>query len=176
MFDYKKYLTIQKKWYHAPFLWTYNVLKFFWDACHSANKFSWKRFLVAFISFVVFLYIFLNSLGFIVDSVKYVLTARVNEIVYLSSAQEISEDTYAVKGCEAKECSIENSLSFRIESNAFAQVWSLTNKGILFYPDYVAAIVAPEIRECTVTSYGTRWKFLIRNWNIYPEILDVSCK
>lgn len=52
----------------------------------------------------------------------------------------------------------------------------MTNRGDFFYPDYVAATVAPGWQECTITSYGFRAKLFIRRLEIYPELLSVDCQ
>lgn len=114
----------------------------------------------------------------------YAATSRVDEIVYLSNAQEIipEQNLFSVQGCEASfagedfSCSEEESLYFRIEPTEFAQVWSLLYRGNFFYPDYIAAPIAPGWQRCTITSYGFRMKTMIRRWEIYPELLSAKCE
>jgi hypothetical protein len=163
------------RWYHYPIRLVISFFKFFIRLAYSDGKFTLKKFALSLVAFIVASYIILNSMDFMWEGTKYLFTVKKDEIVFLSDSNEISDDVYNVKGCEAETCSVENSLYFRIEADAFAQVWSLTNKGTIFFPDYISAIVAPGINKCKITSYGTRWKFLIRHWNIYPRILDIKC-
>lgn len=118
------------------------------------------------------------------DTALYVTTARVNEVVYLSNAQEISADDnlHSAQGCvidpnaEEFSCDASASLYFRIKPSLFNHLWSLTHEGSLFLPDYVAAPIAPGWQECTITSYGIRVKFFMRAWDLYPELLAAECR
>jgi hypothetical protein len=120
----------------------------------------------------------------LVDTGLYLATANVDEVVYMSNAQEISADDnlHSAQGCIAKSdaveftCGAEDSLYFRIEATAFNHVWSLINTGTLFYPDYVAAPIAPGWEQCVITSYGIRAKLFMRTWDIYPRLLSATCK
>jgi hypothetical protein len=31
------------------------------------------------------------------------------------------------------------------------------------------------VNKCHVIAYGARWKLLVRNWDMYPQILAVTC-
>lgn len=132
---------------------------------------------------VVYGFVFLMA-----DTTLYFLTASRNEIVYLSNAQEIShaDNLHSAQGCVAPEttlesdtefnCSDANSLYFRVDNSLFNQLWSLIHHRTIFYPDYVSAAIAPGWHKCTITSYGFRAKFFVRNWDIYPHLLSASCK
>lgn len=128
--------------------------------------------------FVLYHFVFILA-----DAGLYIVTGNVNEIVYLANAQEISpeDNSFSVQGCTAPadgevfSCSTNDSLYFRIEPSAFNHIWSVVNTGNIFFPDYVAAPIAPGWQECEVTSYGIRIKLLMRNWDIYPELLSAKC-
>lgn len=128
---------------------------------------------------------FVYQLSFVLfETGLYLATARVDEVVYMSNAQEISseDNLHSAQGCVNKaegvefSCGTEDSLYFRIEASAFSHVWSLLNNGTLFYPDYVAAPIAPGWEQCVITSYGVRAKFFMRTWDIYPTLLSATCK
>lgn len=146
--------------------------------------FSRKRGAGVILSFLAGLYFLVSIAGFVWDVTLYMTTARIDEIVYLSNAQEILPDDniFSVQGCniindaETISCSVEESLYFRINPNLFSQVWSYIVKGDFFYPDYVAAPIAPGWSRCVITSYGFRLKTLVRRFEIYPELLDANCE
>lgn len=131
-----------------------------------------------------FLFVMYQAMFVAVEVGLYAFTARVNETVYLSNAQEISaeDNLHSAQGCIAPEdgkefsCSAEDSLYFRIEPSFFNHAWSVWNTGSLFLPDYVAAPIAPGWQVCTVTSYGFRAKLFMRTWDIYPHLLSANCK
>jgi hypothetical protein len=148
------------------------------------RHFSKVRGAVTLLSSLVFGWILYGFLFFVSDVVLYVATAHVDEMVYLSNAQEIDslENIHSVQGCTVQStgenfsCDSDKSLYFRIENNAFAEVWSILKHGTLFYPDYVAAPIAPGWQQCTVTSYGFRMKLFLRGFNIYPALLSAKCE
>lgn len=150
------------------------------------GEFSEKRGAIVIATYLALVLTFTSLLGFMWDSTLYLTTARVNETVFLSNAQEIfpEDNIFSVQGCEVEtgqtledfSCSANESLYFRIHPNLFAQLWSYTNTGNFFYPDYVAAPIAPGWSRCVVTSYGFRLKTLIRRFEIYPELLDARCE
>lgn len=125
-----------------------------------------------------------HSLFVLFDATVYAFTRHADEFVYLSNAEEISPDSniFSVRGCvapaigESFSCGAEDSLYFRISPSNFNHVWSFFNTDTwLFYPEEVAAPIAPGWQQCTVTSYGVRLKFLMRNWDIYPELVSARC-
>jgi hypothetical protein len=174
--------------------WLFSILfwkrfRYVWDrTVYSTNaagerKFSKVRGATVIASTVAVLFLVYQSLFVLFDAALYTVTGRVNEVVYLSNAQEIVPDSniFSVQGCvapaqgETFSCGAEDSLYFRISPSGFNHFWSVLNNGTLFYPDYVAAPVAPGWQQCTVTSYGIRVKFLMRSWDIYPELLSARC-
>lgn len=181
--------------YYSWCAWLFSVV--FWRPFRSAwDRFGYKtrsdgtrRFstvrgtgVIAAAAVTVF---FVYQLLFVLfDTALYFTTARVNETVYMSNAQEISaaDNLHSAQGCISKAdsaeftCGTEDSLYFRIESNAFSHIWSLLHNGTLFYPDYVAAPIAPGWEQCVITSYGIRAKFFMRTWDIYPNLLSATCK
>jgi len=105
------------------------------------------------------------------------LTTQQYEVIYLTNAEEVNpeDDVYSVRGCETIPCSEANSVYFRVRPTAFHQVYSLFTRGYFFYPDRVAAVVAPGVNECQVYSYGIRIKTLMRRGDWYPDMLDAVC-
>ena len=180
------------------FIPIWKVVKFFWGYyqkvwlkfAYKTNENGKRRFSKAkgtavFVSSVLVLFIAYNALFVLKDATMYALTVQSDEIVYLSNAQEVDAENniHSVQGCIVAmqddgsfSCSTENSLYFRIEPSLFAHAWYLTNRGDIFYPDYVAATIAPGWQECTITSYGFRAKLFIRRLQIYPELLSVDCQ
>lgn len=176
------WLTIKFFWKHYQKLW----LRFAFTKNESGKrKFSKAKGILTVGLTIVFLYISFVAVFFVKDLSIYMLTAQRDEVVYLSNAQEIDPDNniHSVQGCivEVQEdggfsCSTENSLYFRIDPTLFSQLWYITNRGDFFYPDYIAATIAPGWQECTITSYGFRAKLFIRRLEIYPELLSVDCQ
>lgn len=171
----------------------YVVIKFLWKyyspiwnkfAYAADGSFSKVRGTATLLSSLVGVWVLYGFLFFMGDVLLYVTTAHVDEVVYLSNAQEIDplENIHSVQGCttqaegEQFSCDADKSLYFRIENDDFAEVWSLLNHGTLFYPDYVAAPIAPGWQRCTVTSYGFRMKIFLRGFNIYPSLLSAKCE
>lgn len=126
-----------------------------------------------------FLYFLLvPMLEFTVDASMYAMTARKNETIYLSFSQEIDPENnvHSVKGSESKISDELNGFYFRVESSLFNQLWSLWNRGTVFYPDYVASAIPPGISKCVTTSYGIRVKTFMRRLEVYPHLLSASCQ
>ncbi|HEX7881876.1 MAG TPA: hypothetical protein VF499_03965, partial [Afipia sp.] len=69
----------------------------------------------------------------------------------------------------------QNTVTFRVRSTWFNEIWSILHHGALFYPGYVAAAVSPVLNRCVITSYGIRRKFLVRTWELYPDLVQVEC-
>lgn len=111
------------------------------------------------------------------DTGRMTTSYRSGEIWYLGKSQEIdpAENIFAVQGCKSVRCSDQTSVYFRIKPSLAHQIWSIYNNNNFFFPDYVAAGVQNDINKCEVTGYGLRWKFLVRNWDMYPQILSVDC-
>ena len=157
-----------------------------WDKLvyDAEGKFSRVRGAVVLGVTIFLLYFAVAIANFIWHTALYFSTVRKDEVVYLSNAQEVNpdENVFSVQGCEISatsteefSCGVDQSLYFRIDPTSFSQVWSILNNGTLFYPDYVAAPIAPGWQKCTVTSYGFRLKSFIRNLEIYPELLSATC-
>lgn len=111
----------------------------------------------------------------------YLATVRHDERLYLSNSQNVSGphtdglEVHEVYGCETLPCTEQNTVTFRVQSSRFNEVWSLVHHGSLFYPGYVAAAVSPVLNRCIITSYGVRRKFLVRSWELYPDLVQVEC-
>jgi hypothetical protein len=110
----------------------------------------------------------------------YLFTVRHDEQLYLSNSQNLSgqaegRDVHEVYGCETLPCTDQNTVTFRVRATWFNEVWSVLHHGALFYPGYVAAAVNPVVNRCTITSYGIRRKFLVRAWELYPDLVQVEC-
>lgn len=102
---------------------------------------------------------------------------RNHEVIFMTNSQEVNsdEDIFSAQGCEALPCTIDNSVYFRIEPVWFNHFYSYFTEGHLFYSDYVAAAVPPTVTQCTIYSYGIRWKLLMRGMDIYPYLLSATC-
>ena len=145
--------------------------------------FSKKRGVYTLSTTLFLLWFSVSIFSFVWHTTLYFTTARVDEIVYLSNAQEIAPDDniFSVQGCEAVttnenfSCSEDESLYFRIEPTGFAHAWSMVTRWNFFYPDYIAAPIAPGWQKCVITSYGFRMKTMIRRWEIYPTLLSAKC-
>lgn len=138
---------------------------------------SKKRAGVFLLCTALFLWCSYSILGFTYDAVLYTTTVKHNETFYLHGSQEtnVSGNIHSVKGCSKLPCSDEDSLYFRVTPSLFNHVWSIFTDGSLFYPDYVAAAVPDVVNKCTITTYGIRLKLLVRNTDVYPELLKASC-
>lgn len=145
-------------------------------------RFSKTRAGVMFTATVVFLWFFMMpSIGLVFDTANYVLTAKHNEIVYLTQSQEIvanelNENIHSVKGATHLPFDPEDSFYLRINDSWFNQLWSIVYRGGLFYPDYVAAAVPGIPSKCVTTSYGFRMKGIMRHLEIYPHLLSATCQ
>lgn len=118
-----------------------------------------------------------NIVGLAWDATMYVTTGHHDEVMYLTTTQEIDApgNVHAVKGCDALPCSDTDSVYFRLNPSAFNHLWSLAHNHMLFFPDYVSAAVPPGLNRCVIISYGIRVKFLMRGMDIYPELLKAAC-
>jgi hypothetical protein len=110
----------------------------------------------------------------------YLATVQHNEQLYLSNSQNLSgeaggREIHEVYGCETLPCTDQNTVTFRVRASWFNEVWSVLHHGSLFYPGYVAAAVNPVVNRCIITSYGIRKKFLVRAWELYPDLVQVEC-
>lgn len=127
---------------------------------------------------LIFWFILLGPLlALAADCVIYALTAEVDEKLTLLSSQPLDEDrnTYIVVGCTEYPCTDQNSLSFKVRTTLFNDLWSVIHlRGFSFYPDRVAAPIPMDVSECVITSYGIRQN--IFGVRMFPDILSVkSC-
>lgn len=127
-------------------------------------------------STIAFLWVLPHVLLFAAQAGLFLATVQ-KETIFLTQAQEIvpDEDIHSVRGCESEVCDADNSVYFRVRPTGFHQVWSLLTRGSIFLPDYVTSPVAPGLNRCEVVSYGFRAKFLMRNWDVYPDLLSARC-
>jgi hypothetical protein len=145
------------------------------------EDFSKKRALMMIVATGLFLYmlpaLLYGTLEFMTDSIRMLTTYKKDEIWYLGKSQEIDPEgnVFTAQGCATIECSDQTSIYFRIKPSLAHHLWSLWHNGNIFFPDFVAAGIQNDINKCTVTRYGLRWKFLVRNWDVYPQILSVTC-
>ncbi|MCB9974689.1 MAG: hypothetical protein H6856_03540 [Rhodospirillales bacterium] len=111
------------------------------------------------------------------DSSRMLTNYHRNEILYLGKSQEIDPigNIFSAQGCEQIRCTDQTSIYFRIKPSLAHHIWSLWHNGNIFFPDFVTAGIQNDINKCTVTSYGSRGKFIMRNWDIYPQILALDC-
>lgn len=107
----------------------------------------------------------------------FLLLTGTTETIYLSAAEEIDPeaDLHAIRGCRAMPCQEADAIYFRVRPTLVHDLYALTTRGSLFYPDYVASVVAPGVNKCEVHSYGLRIRALMRGWGIYPDMLDATC-
>lgn len=147
-------------------------------------QFSTIRGGLAILSTIVCLYIIYGAFTILVTLPWYFLTVKHDEVLYLSNHSAVEghggskvkiNEVYEITGCETINCSDQDTVSFRVEASWFNEVWSVAHNFALYYPDYVAAAVSPVVNRCTITSYGVRKKFLVRYWELHPDILQVRC-
>jgi hypothetical protein len=106
------------------------------------------------------------------------MTAKRNEVVYLTNSQEIDHinNVHSIQGCESLPCTDRDSIYFRIRFSWFNLLWTWVHGKIWFYPDYVAAAVPPVVSKCIITTYGIRLKTFMRSFNMYPDLVQVTCE
>ena len=66
-------------------------------------------------------------------------------------------------------------MTLRVRTTWLNQIFRILLHVVLFYPGYVAAAVSPVLNRCVITSYGIRRKFLVRTWELYPDLVQVEC-
>ncbi len=110
------------------------------------------------------------------DTGLYALTVQHDEHLFLFNSQEIDPTTgmHNIEGADHNPWTEQDSIYFRAENSLFANLWSLTHKAALYYPEYVGAAVPTAISRCIVTTYGFRMRL---PWlkNTYSYLLSVSC-
>lgn len=118
-----------------------------------------------------------GTVEFFWDTGRMATSYKYEEVWYLGKSQEIDPEgnIFSAQGCESIHCTDQTSIYFRIKPSLAHHLWSLYHNGNIFFPDFVAAGIQNDINKCKVTGYGVRWKFLVRNWDMYPQILSVDC-
>lgn len=156
----------------------YRAYRRLWDKVvyRETGEFSRTRAGILLASTMAFLYVLPTILLFFGQAALFVTSWR-RETVYLSRAQEIypDDDIHAVVGSESPDITDQTTITFRVGPTMFNHVWSIFYNGDIFYPDEVAAVATGDINKCSILSYGFRWKFMMRRWDIYPDILSARC-
>jgi hypothetical protein len=118
-----------------------------------------------------------GTIGFVWDVTWMATTYRSNETWYLGKSEELDyvNNVFSAQGCDSVNCSDQTSIYFRIEPSLAHHLWSLVRNRNIFFPEFVAAGIQNDVNKCHVIAYGARWKFLVRNWDLYPQILAVEC-
>lgn len=155
-------------------LWAYTVYRRTTDGVLLFSKTRAAGFLLA--SGLFCWYAMIPLAVFTLDGVVYSVSAQHNEKMYLFGSQEIDPATGAhnIEGADHMPWTPEDSMYFRAEDDMFSNVWSLTHKGVLYWPENIGAAVPYGYNWCTVSYYGFRLRF----WgvkNSFMRVLDVSC-
>jgi hypothetical protein len=111
------------------------------------------------------------------DSAWMATTYRADETWYLGKSQELDHvnNVFSAQGCASVNCTDQTSIYFRIKPSLVHHVWSLVRNHNIFFPEFIAAGIQNDVNKCHVVAYGARWRFLVRNWDMYPQILAVQC-
>jgi hypothetical protein len=170
-------------WAGAPF----RLYRKIWNKCvYSVDKdgdrqFSKKRGGLMVLGTLFFLWILPGIISvtaeLVWDTSRMMTSYHKGDVIYLGRSQEIDPkgNIFSAQGCEQIRCTDQTGFYFRIKPSLAHHIWSLWHNGNFFFPDFVTAGIQNDINKCTVTSYGSRGKFIIRNWEIYPQILAVDC-
>ncbi len=121
---------------------------------------------------------FYPTVLFVWEAFWYTVSSE-TETIYTNGSQEIDPpdgDVWSIKGCESLPCSDQNAIYYRVKATLFHHVYSLVTRGQFFLPDYVAAPVPSTLTRCRIHHYFFRVKFLMRNLNIYPLALSITCE
>jgi hypothetical protein len=197
--------SLHKFWFHVSLsaIWVYqNVIKPITKPIRWFLLFAWKKYRLLWdkivyvddgygkkvfskvyggiflLATLAFMYIVPNIIDFGLDIGLYALTAKRNEVVYLTNSQEIDHinNVHSIQGCESLPCTDRDSIYFRIRFSWFNLLWTWVHGKIWFYPDYVAAAVPPVVSKCIITTYGIRLKTFMRSFNMYPDLVQVTCE
>jgi hypothetical protein len=167
--------------------WTFARYRALWARCVYAKdaygdlEFSKARGGIMILATVAVCYLIYGAVTVAATLPWYLATVRHDEQLYLSNSQNLSSsqtggpEIHEVYGCETLPCTDQNTVTFRVRATWFNEIWSLLHHGSLFYPGYVAAAVSPVLNRCVITSYGVRKKFLVRSWELYPDLVQVEC-
>ncbi len=114
---------------------------------------------------------------FVWDGSRMLMSYEEKQVWYLGKSQEIDPEgnVFSAQGCASIECSDQTSMYFRIKPSLMHHLWSLYHNQNMFFPDFVSGGIQNDINKCLVTGYGGRSKYLVRNWDVYPQILSVEC-
>ena len=171
---------------YRAILWMFARYRALWARCVYARdaygdaEFSKARGGMMILATIATCYLIYGVVTVAVTLPWYLFTVRHNEQLYLSNSQNLSgraegHDVHEVYGCETLPCTDQNTVTFRVRATWFNEAWSVLHHGALFYPGYVAAAVNPVVNRCIITSYGIRRKFLVRAWELYPDLVQVEC-
>jgi hypothetical protein len=118
-----------------------------------------------------------GALELVWDAAWMATTYRSDQVWYLGRSQEIDAENnvFSAQGCESISCTDQTSIYFRIKPSLAHHLWSFVHNRNVFFPDFVAAGIQNDVNKCHVTGYGVRWKLIVRNSDIYPQILSVAC-
>lgn len=155
-------------------LWAWCVYKRTNDGVLLFSKTRAAGFLLA--SGVFFWYLAMPFIDCTFDAGLYAFTAQHDEKMYLFGSQEIDAATnvHNIEGADHYPWNPEDAVYFRAENDLFANLWTISHKGGLYWPENVGAAVPYGYNWCSVTHYGIRLRF----WgvkNSFMRILDVSC-
>ncbi len=100
-----------------------------------------------------------------------------DDTVYLHTVVSHGDNTYSVKGCDTLgDCGTEDAVYYNVEKSFARHLYSLFNDGSLHIPKKLVGTVSPDSNnQCDVTIYGTVYEKAMQNFEIYPELLDISC-
>jgi hypothetical protein len=154
---------------------------------YNVRQFSIRRAGFTVIATLVLFFCSSEIAAFSRDATMFSAFHHIDETVYLFHSTDNSfmteGDDFSVSGCEIEpgdnvidHCNMDNSLYFRVESNLFANVWSLLVRHTIFLPDRVQAPIAPGWNKCIITSYGVRFRLAIKTFNVYQELLSTDCQ
>lgn len=122
-----------------------------------------------------------------VDGTVFAFTFKQQEQVYLFNSNDNSfkdKEEFSVTGCEIREvdptvgfeCDSGDTVYFRVNPTWIEYFYAVFVKQDLFYAENIASTIAPGWNVCKVDSWYFRFKLLYRNTQIYPKLLDASCR
>lgn len=169
------------------FVWILTPIFRFYKGAWSRNVYSndeyGNRFFrpVNALVFIIGTFILWSLIGTAINltyySTLYALTNNTHELIYMTNSQEVDSDNdiFSAQGCESLPCNQDTAIYFRIQATLFNHLYNYWHEGSMFYSDFVAASIPPTVTKCKVTSYGFRFKLLMRNSEIYPYLLSAEC-
>lgn len=173
-----------------PFWWAFGIYKNVWSFfVYKRDQFGDLKFskVRAGLFLIVSIPMLFSVSNLALDSVIFGLTYKPHEVMYLFNSTDNSfddKDQFSVTGCEKKSdsattgfvCDSEDTLYFRVDGTWFEHLWSVFNKGHIFYSDSIGSAIAPGWNECVTSSWYFRIKILYRNTNFYPHLLAATCR